>query len=638
MPQLAPDWSEKIDEEGTPVDPLYTNRSRNRMTNLFAHGTITSIPLRLRYVSIFCWAIERLGESDAEDEERYRRIKNIEKLFCLSSRYQELRNDQPTALTAMDGNSEFNYDDEAFDEIRLEDLELLKNDSYAYQRFYENLLQKFLLKRGEFVLTEAGSELASLVGDRLGERGDRILSCAEAGQATRADFETFSYDFANQSLYYDDAFEDERVALQKVLLGFLEWEGDKQDGTAHLQEAIPEQISTDVRDHLHETLETGDIEDVNANKLYQKFHRGYHHYRRAFSLFLLRSWQLQTETDDDPISLTDADARFDQFRSLMYIYWQQVYLGYALEAKLEATTTFLNSRIPARHPYDALVEAAGDADRVQAEVNGILEGIEVAEGSEDASPAQLTRNLLLYGETPRTKLSVSIASSPPDAPLDLGTVQETVTEWTSDGWETVPARPGVKRPNEVLLSRAVRSSLDELRANVDDEAAQFRHWSQALARSTVLILLELARFRHQREEREWLYNYAYSRLDSQFASLPALDRYVSGLDPATPVDEVARRLLREQVVATHLRVFYDRLSPGNLKRILSFDQDDRLCLEAQEERGERPSRARASFVRFDEMNILLRDCGLLLDDPDGEFVVSEAGADLLRRTGRGEGS
>ena len=149
MQAPAPDWSEKIDEEGTPVDPLDTDRSRNRVANLFAHGAITSITLRLRYVSIFCWAIEQIGESDIDEEEKYRQLKNVEKLFCLSSRYQDLRQDQPSALTGMDGNTEFDYDDEEFDEIELDDLQLLKNDSYAYQRFYENLLQKFLLKRGE---------------------------------------------------------------------------------------------------------------------------------------------------------------------------------------------------------------------------------------------------------------------------------------------------------------------------------------------------------------------------------------------------------------------------------------------------------------------------------------------------------
>lgn len=639
MTTPAPDWSERIDEEGTPVDPLDTNRSRNRVVNLFAHGAITSITLRLRYVSIFCWAIEQIDDSSADDEdeeEQYRRMKNVEKLFCLSSRYQELQHDQPSAITGMDGNTEFNYDYEEFDEIELDDIELLKNDSYAYQQFYENLLQKFLLKRGEFTLTAAGQELSTIVGDRLGENQERILSCARSGKATRADFEAFSYDFANQSVYYEDEFEEELRALQKVFLGFLKWDGDKQSGSTYIADAIPETISIDVLAHLRETLETGDLEDQNASKLYQKYHRGYHRYRRAFSLFLLRTRQLVMDDSTDPVTLRESDAVFDEFRSLMYIYWQQVYLGYALEAQLEATTTFLNSRIPSRYDYDSLINSASDTDRIQAEVNGILRNIEVSEGTDDASMEQLTRNLMLYGTADRTQPSISITPESPEIPLDLGTVQDAIEEWTTDGWETVPALSGAEGANEVLLSKAIRGSLNDLHSALDDEEAQFAYWSQALARSTVLVLLEVARLRHQRNERQWLYNYAYSRLDSPFASLPALDRFIRELDPETPIDEVARLLLREQVVGTHLRVFYDRLSPGNLKRMLSFDQDERLCLETHKERGDRPFRARVSLVRFDETNTLLRDCGLLEDDPDEDFAVTEFGADLLQRIHGGE--
>lgn len=638
MSQLAPDWSEKIDEAGTPVDPLDTNRSRNRIVNLFAHGAITSITLRLRYISIFCWAIEQLEGSLDTDEERYRQLKNIEKLFCLASRYHELKHDQSSALTGMDGNSEFTYEEEEFDEVELDALSLLKNDSYAYQRFYENLLQKFLLKRGEFTLTEAGTELAAIVDTHLGEHEERILSCATSGSATRADFEAFSRDFANQSVYYHSDFEDERRALQKILLGFLEWEGDKQRGTVHLQDSIPEHISIDVLTHLKQTLETGDIEDLNASKLYQKNHRGYHRYRAGFSLFLLRSRQLQTESNADPLALSESDSKFDQFRSLMHVYWQQVYLGYALEGQLEAICTFLNSRIPARYDYDTLVNTAADTDLIQAEVNGIIDGIDVTAGSDDASAKQLTRNLMLYGTASRRQPAVAVTPSPPDSALDLGTVQNAVETWTTNGWETVLPLPGADGANEVLLSKAIRTSLTNIQANIDNEQEQFEYWSRSLARSTMLVLLEIERFRHQRDERDWLYNYAYSRLDSPFASLPALTRFITQLDSATPIDEVAQLLLREQVARTHLRVFYDRLRPGNLKRLLSFDQDDRLCLETQSDRGETPFRAAPSLVRFDEMNTFLRDCALLADDPDANFVVTEFGTELLRRAQGGEES
>jgi hypothetical protein len=637
MQKLVPDWSEKIDEEGTPVDPLGSNRSRNRIANLFAHGAITSITLRLRYVSIFCWAIEHLSELDDDDEERYRRMKNIEKLFCLSSQYQKLQHDQPSALSGMDGNTEFNYDDKEFDEIDLNDLQLLKNDSYAYQRYYENLLQKLLLKRGEFTLTAAGQELATIVGDRLGTHGKRILSCAKSERAVRDDFKAFSYDFANQSVYYEEEFEPERRALQKVFLGFVEWKGDKQTGSVHLRDSIPKTIPIGVLAHLYQTLETGDMKDLNASKLYQKYHRGCHRYRCAFSLFLLRARQLAMNDDADPIVLAKSDAKFDQFRSLIHIYWQQVYLGYALEAQLEASATFLNSRIPARYDYETLIDSVSDTDRIQSEVNGILRGIEVSEETDEASMSHLTRDLMLYGTASRTRSSVSVTSAPPESTLTLSTVQNTIEEWTRDGWESVPALPGIERANEVLLSKSIRTSLNEVQSALDDEEAQFAHWSRALARSTVLVLLEVARLRQQRDEYEWFYSYTRSRLDSPFASLSELDRFISQMDPETPINKVAQVLLREQVVGTHLRVFYDRLSPGNLKRMLSFDQDDRLCLEAQKERGNRPFRARPSFVRFFETHTFLRDCGLLEDDSDAEFAVTESGVNLLRRAHGGEG-
>jgi hypothetical protein len=335
----------------------------------------------------------------------------------------------------MEGNTGFNYDDEEFDEVDLNDLQLLKNDSYGYQRFYENLLQKVLLKRGELTLTAAGQELATIVGDRLGTHEERILSCAKAGQAVRDDFEAFSYDFANQSVYYGDEFEPERRALQKVFLGFLEWKGNEQTGSVTLQDSIPEAIPVDVLAHLHETLETDDTEDLHANKLYQKYHR----YRCAFSLFLLRSRQLVMEHDADPIVLAESDVKFDQFRSLMYIYWQQVYLGYALETQLEATTTFLNSRIPARYDYETLIDSVSDTDRIQSEVNGILRGLEVTEGTGETSMRHLTRDLMLYGTASRTRPSVSVTPTSPESTLTLGIVQDAIAEWTRDGWESVPS-------------------------------------------------------------------------------------------------------------------------------------------------------------------------------------------------------
>ncbi|ERG91266.1 MAG: hypothetical protein J07HQW1_01300 [Haloquadratum walsbyi J07HQW1] len=51
----------------------------------------------------FCWALEEL---DADADSRYQRVKNVEKMFCLASRYRQLEIDQGgEALRGMDGNS-----------------------------------------------------------------------------------------------------------------------------------------------------------------------------------------------------------------------------------------------------------------------------------------------------------------------------------------------------------------------------------------------------------------------------------------------------------------------------------------------------------------------------------------------------
>lgn len=262
-----PGWSEKIDERGVPVDPLNANRSRNRVRNLFANGTITSITLRLRYASIFCWALDQLSE-DVDD--RYGQLKNIEKLFGLASRYRQLQeNHGSEALRGMDGNSRFSYADEEFDEVQFDDLELLKNDEYAYSQFYELQLQSFLLKRGEFELTAAGLELADIVDAQIGDERDRILACARNGRADREDFEAIAKPFANQSLYLESECDEERQALQKVFMGFLEWNGDNVTGNVELAETFPEELSLDVLDHLHATIEEGELDEAGASKLYK---------------------------------------------------------------------------------------------------------------------------------------------------------------------------------------------------------------------------------------------------------------------------------------------------------------------------------------------------------------------------------
>lgn len=114
-----------------------------------------------------------------------------------------------------------------FDEVDLDELELLKNDGYAYAQFYQNQLQNYLLRRGDFELTGAGRELAEIVDQTVGDEGDRILSCARDVRAERGDFEAIARGFANQSVYLEDDFESERRALQKIMLGFVPYAGGR---------------------------------------------------------------------------------------------------------------------------------------------------------------------------------------------------------------------------------------------------------------------------------------------------------------------------------------------------------------------------------------------------------------------------
>jgi hypothetical protein len=528
-----------------------------------------------------------------------------------------------------------NYDYEDFDEIHFDDFELLKNDSYAYPTNYENLLQKFLLKRGGFELTNAGEELAEIVENRLDGEVERIIQCSDRGYATREDFDALREPFANQSLYLRDAHRDERRAFEKVLLGFLEWEGDEQSGTVELCESVPDSFSLDLLNELQETLNEPEGTPTQS-QLYEKYRRRYHKYRRGYSLFLLRTRQLETETDANPLSLSEADlTTFEDFRELMRIYWMQVYTGYAVEAQLEALCTFLNSRIPSRYEYEPLLDRATDETLIQRELAGLSNSIIIEAGTAEASSTQLTRNLLLYGSAGRMQPSVSVSPHEPSTTLTVGSVREQAREIVAEGWDETLATPGVDRFNEVLLTKAIRSSLDELRDNLNDQDEQFKWWARSLGRSVALLLLCVERFNQLDHDRNWLFNYAHNRLQSRFASLPRLYHGVRQTDPDTPISEFGLQLLKDYVVETHLKVFYNRLSPGNLKRVLSFDQDERLCLETQADRGERPIRASPSFVRFDEMNVFLRDCGLLTDDDEEDYLLTDRGRELLSRLNRG---
>jgi len=624
---VTPEWSEQIDERGMPVDPLNANRSRNRVRNLFAHGTITSITLRLRYLSVFCWALDQLPE---DTDDRYTQLKNIEKIFCLASRYQQLQaNQDQEAIRGMDGNSRFSYDADAFDEITLTDLELLKNDGYAYSQFYENQLQNYLLKRGEFTLTAAGQELAEAVDSQIGSERERILKCARRGHIERRDMDAIADMFANQALYLNDACAEERDILQKVFLGFLEWTGDKQSGTVETDER-PTELTLDVLTHLEDTIEEGDIEEVGANRLYQKYHRGYHRYRAAHACFLCRSWHLQSEASSGRIALSDDDKRhFQQYRDLMRLYWLQVYAGYAIEAQLEALCLFLNSRIPPRAEYETLLDRVVDVDTIQTEIVRLTAGLDVTDGTEQASPANITRNLMLYGKSNRMAPAVTVPSVSATTPVTVGQARTDINNELT-AWDQSPPVAGDPRINEVLLAKALRNSLTNMREESDAEHRQIEYWTESLARSIALLHTTLTRFRRLEDRCEWLYNYAFNRFESPYTSISELTRLLDRTDDETPLDAFARTLIDEQVVETHLQVFYSRLSPGNLKRALSFDQDERLCLEVDRERGSRPFVARPGFIRFDEMNTLLRDGGLLVEADEG-YEPTAAGLDILSR-------
>lgn len=624
-----PGWSEKIDERGVPVDPLNANRSRNRVRNLFANGTITSITLRLRYASIFCWALDQLSK-DADD--RYGQLKNIEKLFGLASRYRQLQVDHGSeALRGMDGNSRFSYADEEFDEVQFDDLELLKNDEYAYSQFYELQLQSFLLKRGEFELTAAGLELADIVDAQIGDERDRILACARNGRANREDFEAIAKPFANQSLYLESECDEERQALQKVFMGFLEWNGDNVTGNVELAETFPEELSLDVLDHLHATIEEGELDEAGASKLYKKYNRGYHEYRAAHACFLCRSWQLQTEATDNRIALTEFDKeQFQQYRELMRLYWLQSYAGYAIQAQLEALCVFLNSRIPSRYDYESLLDQVTDEEKVEDAFSNLIGGLNTSQSSDAAAPSSVTRNLMLYGSAELVEPEVSVTRNESLGEMTVGQAVSRIEEAISGGWEAAPAVSGTTDLNEVLIGEALRNSLDGMSDHLDEEHQQFEYWTRSLTRSLALLFVTVSRFDQIRQNREWLYNYGYNRFDSPYTSLSELTRFVNQADNDTPLHEFARTLIDEKVVETHLQVFYSRLSPGNLKRAVSFDQDARVCLEVDTDRGTRPYASGVNFIRFDEMNTLLRDAGLLTESDDG-YKPTDAGLDVLSR-------
>jgi hypothetical protein len=81
---------------------------------------------------------------------------------------------------------------------------------------------------------------------------------------------------------------------------------------------------------------------------------------------------------------------------------------------------------------------------------------------------------------------------------------------------------------------------------------------------------------------------------------------------------------------------FERLTPGNLQRLISLDRDDAICLRMDEEPSKRPFTARARFIRFSELNTFLRDAGLLNRLETGNYRVTREGRHWLENVYGGE--
>jgi uncharacterized tellurite resistance protein B-like protein len=271
-----------------------------------------------------------------------------------------------------------------------------------------------------------------------------------------------------------------------------------------------------------------------------------------------------------------------------------------------------------------------DEPGLSAAFSAVVNGVSTTRSEEKTDPVKAVRDLMLYGVAERNDLSITVPEDTAAEAVTVGEAMADIESVVSGGWKAEPAVAGETHLNEALLGQSLRSSLNQLHDEIDDEQAQLEAWTTSLARSVALLLLVVARFKQVQSEREWLYNYAYNRFDSPYTSLSELTRFVEATDEELLLSEFAQTVLRKKVVQTHLEVFYSRLSPGNLKRAVSFDQDERLCLEADVERGSRPFTARSSLIRFSEMNTLLRDAGLLTTTEDG-YAPTSAASDVLSR-------
>lgn len=119
-------------------------------------------------------------------------------------------------------------------------------------------------------------------------------------------------------------------------------------------------------------------------------------------------------------------------------------------------------------------------------------------------------------------------------------------------------------------------------------------------------------------------------------AVPILDEYLRQLESDTTLPELGRKLVQERVVDAHTEIMYERLTPGNLQRLVSLDRDDAVCLRMDQDPGERPFTANPRFVRFDGMNTMLRDAGFLQRIETSKYEITEEELSFLSASYGGE--
>lgn len=647
MAVLDPEWTESLDTANSPRDPLGSTRARNQVVDVYAHGLITENPFRMRYISLFPWFLRALNEGHVDGEEYSEDflIKRFEKVVALSSRYHSLVEDQSTeALRAISGVLELRrLTLEKLKKINLDGFELQQNDGYGFQN-YERALQKFLLKRGGYQLTGAGEEVAESVTPALEPVADSIFDCVLSGEVVGDDFEEFARRLAIQSLHlYPEEFEAELRALQRVLCGLINWQGDPVEGTTTLIDG-PDHLETEFLHYLYASLPADEDQvkhgkgspeegkDVDSDPLrsitFENFSEHLHDYRRSTVLFFLQAWKLY-QSDSEKSELTDTEIQsFQDTKNLFLLYWLQIYAGYAIEAQLEALTTFVNKFDPPRYALEEILELP-PADTVMANAEAALTALSISPADESVSPQSFTRHLLLYDEALNRALNVETETSEASV-TNLRELQSLAA-----GQSEPPH--GLEQVNEVTIGKSVRSALNQLNDATPEESAE--PWGRALGRSIALLSYVDARVIRLQSTNPQLYRLMDYQISTRPGnSLPWVHRYLQSMNPETRLQNLGQRLVENRVVRVHEDVMYSRLTPGNLQRLFSLDRDESVCLRVTEDPHTRPYRARPRFIRFDELCTLIRDCNLLTGSQSDGYTLTETGERFLSKAHASHGT